>query len=143
VHRVDDRRAFSGIVYMRRRIWTDNFLCVDWIQWNPLIGLCRFGSLQSPPLSSERKRGIFNNAIGRPRGGQTTNALNDDIGCAHVLLITAGTTWSRCLACSQRAIGQESSRRPGPMTPTACARNSRSDRQRRSSPKPDAQASPS
>src|ERR1700761_5546857 len=39
-----------------------------------------------------RKRGAFNNAIGRSRGGQTTkiHALTDEIGRPHAIVITAG-----------------------------------------------------
>lgn len=41
-----------------------------------------------------RKREAFNNAIGRSRGGQTTeiHALTDEIGRLRALLITAGNT---------------------------------------------------
>ena len=49
---------------------------------------------QSPSLCSWRKRGAFNNAIGRSRGGQTTkiHALTDDIGRPLAFLITPGNT---------------------------------------------------
>jgi transposase len=49
---------------------------------------------QSPSLRSWRKRGAFNNAIGRSRGGQTTkiHALTDDIGRPLAFLITPGNT---------------------------------------------------
>jgi hypothetical protein len=48
------------------------------------ISLRRFDLHQSPPLGGGRKRGAFNNAIGRSRGGQKTkiHALTDDIGRA-------------------------------------------------------------
>jgi transposase len=61
-------------------------LCVD------RIGLRRFDLHQSPQPGSGRKRGAFNNAIGRSRGGQTTKirALTDDISRPHALLNTAG-----------------------------------------------------
>lgn len=49
---------------------------------------------QSASLRSWRKRGAFNNAIGRSRGGQTTkiHALTDDIGRPLAFLITPGNT---------------------------------------------------
>ena len=49
---------------------------------------------QSPSLRSWRKRGAFDNAIGRSRGGQTTkiHALTDDIGRPLAFLITPGNT---------------------------------------------------
>ena len=49
---------------------------------------------QSPPLGGGRKRGAFNNAIGRSRGGPTTkiHALTDKIGRPVALLITPGNT---------------------------------------------------
>jgi transposase len=67
-------------------------LCFDRINRDVRIGLHRFDIHQGPPLGSGGKRGAFNNAIGRSRGGQTTkiHALTDDIGRPHVLLITAG-----------------------------------------------------
>jgi transposase len=118
-HRVDDRRVISGIVYMLRcgARWRDcpevygpyttiynrfnrwsrgdldrDLLCANRIHRNIRIGLSRFDLHQGPPLGSGRKRGAFNNAIGRSRGGQTTkiHALTDDIGRPHILLITAG-----------------------------------------------------
>lgn len=49
---------------------------------------------QSPSLRGGRKRGAFNNGIGRSRGGQTTkiHALTDDIGRPLAFLITPGNT---------------------------------------------------
>jgi transposase len=69
-----------------------HLLCVNRLHRNVRLGLCRFDLHQGSPLRSGRKRGAFNNAIGRSRGGQTTkiHALTDDIGRPHVLLITAG-----------------------------------------------------
>ena len=48
----------------------------------------------STPDGGRRKRGAFNNAIGRSRGGQTTkiHALTDDIGRPLAFLITPGNT---------------------------------------------------
>jgi transposase len=69
-----------------------HLLCVNRLHRNVRLGLCRFDLHQGSPFRSGRKRGAFNNAIGRSRGGQTTkiHALTDDIGRPHVLLITAG-----------------------------------------------------
>lgn len=49
---------------------------------------------QGPPLGAGRKRGAFNNAIGRSRGGQTTkiHALSDAKGRPRAFLITPGNT---------------------------------------------------
>ena len=70
-----------------------HFLRVDRIDrhvWIDLGGLQR----QSSPLRSRCKRGAFNNAIGRSRGGQTTkiHALTDEIGRPLAFLITPGNT---------------------------------------------------
>lgn len=56
------------------------------------IGLHRFHLRESASLGRRCKRGAFNNAIGRSRGGQTTkiHALTDTIGRPRALLITAG-----------------------------------------------------
>ncbi|MCK1563525.1 transposase [Bradyrhizobium sp. 173] len=58
------------------------------------IDLARLDLHQSPSLRSWRKRGAFNNAIGRSRGGQTTkiHALTDDVGRPLAFLITPGNT---------------------------------------------------
>ena len=46
------------------------------------------------PLGGRRKRGAFNEAIGRSRGGRTTkiHALTDDHGRPRVLALTPGNT---------------------------------------------------
>ncbi|HEV8390813.1 MAG TPA: IS5 family transposase, partial [Dongiaceae bacterium] len=67
---------------------------------------------QSPPLGRGRKRGAFNNAIGRSRGGQTTkiHALTDEIGRPHALLITAGNVHDLEGARSLLAMGHRPNR---------------------------------
>jgi putative transposase len=71
-----------------------HFLRVDRIDRHVRINLGGLQLRQSPPLRSWRKRGAFNNAIGRSRGGQTTkiHALTDDIGRPLAFLITPGNT---------------------------------------------------
>ena len=158
-HRVDDRRVISGIVHMlrcgarwrdcpevygpyttiynrfnrwsRQGIWTDIFYALTGSTgmfgiWPSTI------RLTSRPTARQRaKRGAFNKAIGRSRGGQTTkiHALTDDIGRPHVLLITAGNVHDLAGARSLLAMGHRPKRvsPTGPMTPTASARSSRSD----------------
>jgi transposase len=68
-------------------------LCTDGLNRDVWIGLGGFHLHQGPPLGRGRKRGAFNNAIGRSRGGPTTkiHALTDEIGRPHALLITAGS----------------------------------------------------
>jgi transposase len=69
-------------------------LCADRIDRHIRIGVGRLELSQSSPLRGGRKRGAFNNAIGRSRGGQTTkiHALTDDIGRPLAFLITPGNT---------------------------------------------------
>jgi hypothetical protein len=57
--------------------------------------------------SAAGARGVFNNAIGRSRGGQTTkiHALTDDIGRPHVLLIMAGNVHDLVAVRSLLAMG--------------------------------------
>jgi transposase len=71
-----------------------DFLRADGLNGHVWIGGNRFDIRQGPSLGDGRKRGAFNNAIGRSRGGQTTkiHALTDDIGRPHAFLITAGNT---------------------------------------------------
>ena len=66
----------------------------DWFHWNVWGHVGGLDLHQGPPLSGGRKRGAFNNAIGRSRGGQTTkiHALTDKIGRPVALLITPGNT---------------------------------------------------
>ena len=70
------------------------FLRTDRIDRHVRIDVGGFQLHQSPSLRSRRKRGAFNNAIGRSRGGQTTkiHALTDDIGRPLAFLITPGNT---------------------------------------------------
>jgi transposase len=120
-HRVDDRRVISGIMHMlksgsrwrdcpevygpyttvynrfnrwsRQGIWTDIFYALT-----GSTGMYGSMSVDSSYVkahrSAVRKRGAFNNAIGRSRGGQTTkiHALTDDIGRPLAFLITPGNT---------------------------------------------------
>ena len=67
-------------------------LCPDGLDGYIWISFSRLDLHQSPSLRRRRKRGAFNNAIGRSRGGQTTkiHALTDEIGRPRALLITAG-----------------------------------------------------
>jgi putative transposase len=69
-----------------------HFLRADRIDRHVRIGVGGFQLHQSPSLRGWRKRGAFNNAIGRSRGGQTTkiHALTDDIGRPLAFLITPG-----------------------------------------------------
>jgi transposase len=106
-HRVDDRRVISGIVHMlrcgarwrdcpevygpyttiynrfnrwsRQGIWTDIFYALT-----GSTGMYGSASIDSTYIKAHRSaagaKGVFNNAIGRSRGGQTTkiHALTDD-----------------------------------------------------------------
>ncbi len=168
-HRVDDRRVISGIVHMLRsgragviarrsmaltRRSTiasiagaagdlDRYLlCSDRLDRDVRIGLGRFDLHQGPPLGGGRKRGAFNNAIGRSRGGQTTkiHALTDDIGRPHALLITAGNTHdlvgarrpARHGPSAQASSGRPSLRRQQPARGARCSAASKpSSRQTR------------
>src|SRR5690348_15412591 len=49
---------------------------------------------QGPPLSGGRKRGAFEQALGKSRGGRTSkiHALTDEKGRPRVLILTAGIT---------------------------------------------------
>jgi transposase len=71
-----------------------DFLRSDGVHGHVRNGGDRFHLHQSPPLGGGRKRGAFNNAIGRSRGGQTTkiHALTDEIGRPLAFLITPGNT---------------------------------------------------
>jgi transposase len=71
-----------------------HFLRVDRIDRHVWIDLGGLQLRQSSPLRSRCKRGAFNNAIGRSRGGQTTkiHALTDEIGRPLAFLITPGNT---------------------------------------------------
>lgn len=70
------------------------FLRPDRIDRHVRIDVGGFQLHQSTSLRGRRKRGAFNNAIGRSRGGQTTkiHALTDDIGRPLAFLITPGNT---------------------------------------------------
>ena len=70
------------------------FLRSDRIDRHVRLDVGGFQLHQSPPLCGRRKRGAFNNAIGRSRGGQTTkiHALTDDIGSPLAFLVTPGNT---------------------------------------------------
>ena len=70
------------------------FLRTDRIDRHVRIDVGGFQLHQGPSLRGRRKRGAFNNAIGRSRGGQTTkiHALTDDIGRPLAFLITPGNT---------------------------------------------------
>jgi hypothetical protein len=57
--------------WSRQGIWSDIFYALNRIHRDVRIGLRRF-DLHCPPRGSGRKRGAFNNALGRSRGGQTT-----------------------------------------------------------------------
>ncbi|MGY4502575.1 transposase [Bradyrhizobium sp. GM24.11] len=118
-HRVDDRRVISDIVHVlgcgaRWRDCPEVYGPYTTIYIASIAGAVRgFGPIssmprQGPPACTERlrsidlhqgaslggrgKRGAFDNAIGRSRGGQTTkiHALTDQIGRPCALLITAG-----------------------------------------------------
>lgn len=71
-----------------------HFLRADRIDRHVRIDLGGLQLRQSPSLRGRRKRGAFNNAIGRSRGGQTTkiHALTDDIGRPLAFLVTPGNT---------------------------------------------------
>ena len=71
-----------------------HFLRADRIDRHVRIDVGGFQLHQSPSFRSRRKRGAFNNAIGRSRGGQTIkiHALTDDIGHPLIFLITSGNT---------------------------------------------------
>ena len=71
-----------------------HFLRADRIDRHVRIDVGGFELYQSPSLGGRYKRGAFNNAIGRSRGGQTTkiHALTDDIGRPLAFLITPGNT---------------------------------------------------
>jgi putative transposase len=71
-----------------------DFLRVNRIDRHVRIDVGGFQLHQSPSLRGRRKRGAFNNAIGRSRGGQTTkiHALTDDVGRPLAFLITPGNT---------------------------------------------------
>jgi len=71
-----------------------HFLRADRIDRHVRIDLSGLQLRQSSSVRSRRKRGAFNNAIGRSRGGQTTkiHALTDDIGRPLAFLVTPGNT---------------------------------------------------
>jgi transposase len=71
-----------------------HLLCADRFHGHVWIGGHRFHLRQNSPLRGGRKRGAFNNAIGRSRGGQTTkiHALTDDLGRPLAVMITPGNT---------------------------------------------------
>ena len=71
-----------------------HILCTDRFDGHVRIDVGGHDLHQSPPLGGGRKRGAFNNAIGRSRGGQTTkiHALTDDIGRPLAFIVTAGNT---------------------------------------------------
>ena len=79
--------------WSRQGIWTDIFYALT-----GSTGMYGSMSVDSSYVkahrSAVRKRGAFNNAIGRSRGGQTTkiHALTDDIGRPLAFLITPGNT---------------------------------------------------
>lgn len=68
------------------------FLCVDWLQRRDRRGSGRFYPHQGAPLGGRRKRGAFDNAIGRSRGGRTTkvHALTDHRGRPYAFALTPG-----------------------------------------------------
>jgi putative transposase len=69
-----------------------DILRADRIDRHIRLDVGRLELCQSSPLRSRRKRGAFNNAIGRSRGGQTTkiHALTDDIGRPLAFVVTPG-----------------------------------------------------
>jgi transposase len=71
-----------------------DLLRTDRIYRHIRLDVGRLKLCQSSPLRGGRKRGAFNNAIGRSRGGQTTkiHALTDDIGRPLAFLVTPGNT---------------------------------------------------
>jgi transposase len=71
-----------------------HFLCSDRLNRHVWLNVGGLHLHQNTPLGSGRKRGAFNNAIGRSRGGQTTkiHALTDDGGRPLAFLITRGNT---------------------------------------------------
>ena len=70
------------------------FLCADRFDRHVWLDVDGLDLRQGAPLGGRRKRGAFNNAIGRSRGGQTTkiHALTDDIGRPVAFIITPGNT---------------------------------------------------
>ena len=87
-------------------------LCSDGLDGHVRISLSRLHLHQSPSFRRRRKRGAFNNAIGRSRGGQTTkiHALSDEIGRPRALLITAGNVHDLDGARSLLAMGHQPKR---------------------------------
>ena len=109
-HRVDDRRVISGIMHMlrsgarwrdcppdygpyttiynrfnrwsRQGIWTDIFYALTGSTGTDRDDVDRLHLRQSPSLRGRRKRGDFEHAIGRSRGGRTSkiHALTEDRG---------------------------------------------------------------
>src|SRR5215470_6013496 len=121
-HRVDDRRVVSGIVHMlrsgarwrdcpaaygpyttiynrfnrwsRQGIWFEMFERSDRIERDCRQRGDRQFEHQGASLGGRRKRGPFEQAIGRSRGGRTTkiHALTDARGRPRVLLLSPGNT---------------------------------------------------
>ena len=67
-------------------------LCTDRLDWPGRNDVDRLNTHQSPSLRGGRKRGDFQQAIGRSRGGRTTkiHALTEDCGRPIAFLITSG-----------------------------------------------------
>ncbi len=68
------------------------FLCIDRINRPDRDDVHRLNTHQSSPFGSGRKRGDFQQAVGRSRGGRTTkiHALTEDRGRPVAFLITSG-----------------------------------------------------
>jgi len=88
------RRSTTASIAGAVREFGRAFFTPDRIEWHVRIDLGGLQLRQSPSLRGRRKRGAFNNAIGRSRGGQTTkiHALTDDIGRPLAFLVTPGNT---------------------------------------------------
>ena len=68
------------------------FLCADRLDRPDRDDVRRLDAHQGPPFGSGRKRGDFEQAVGRSRGGRTTkiHALTEDQGRPVAFLITSG-----------------------------------------------------
>ena len=69
-------------------------LCSEWLEWCCQHDGGRLHLRQSAPLGGWGKRGDFEQAIGRSRGGRTTkvHAITDDAGRPLAFTVTAGQT---------------------------------------------------
>ena len=66
--------------------------CPERFEWRDWSGLDGLHPHQGTPLGGRRKRGAFDNAIGRSRGGRTTkvHALSDERGRPRAFALTPG-----------------------------------------------------